>query len=377
MKSGVALLVSPLPPPSSGIGTWTETIRTAIEVKDWRADVVDTAVRWRPVWATHGPLRLAGGAAQAIRDILRCAWRVLRSRPDVLHLCSSAGPAALKDIVILGLGRATGVPAVLHLHTSRLKGDRASRKVLFAIEEYALKIADVVIVLDAEIEAMCREVLGANQRVALMANPIPRLESEARSRVAEESGDEDGTLHLVFCGNVVVEKGVDLLVDACAGLSNVNLVVVGPTENRMRLALLASARKRDGGRWLHIAGGMSRNDALRCVREADALALPSRMAFEAFPYAVLEAMALGRPVVATNVGALREMLVPESPDACGVCVAPGDVAALQDAIRMLRDNADWRLTLGANGRRRALSLYSPERIAEELVSLWRRVSRAE
>ena len=90
-----------------------------------------------------------------------------------------------------------------------------------------------------------------------------------------------------------------------------------------------------------------REDVPALLSLADVMLLPSLS--DAMPITVLEAMALGVPIIASDVGGVREALGEEA----GICVPPGDTAALADAcVRVLTD-AELRASLGRSGAARA------------------------
>ena len=101
--------------------------------------------------------------------------------------------------------------------------------------------------------------------------------------------------------------------------------------------------------------------------------LPSHT--EGFPNVVLEAMAVGRPIIATDVGAIAEMLAVGTSEACGCCIPSRDVPALQSAIgRILADPETWE-EAGRRARDRARRMYSCDVVVPVLISVLREVSR--
>jgi glycosyltransferase involved in cell wall biosynthesis len=88
---------------------------------------------------------------------------------------------------------------------------------------------------------------------------------------------------------------------------------------------------------------------------------------EAVGLAVLEAMAAGLPVVATDVGSTGEAIVD---GVTGILVPPDDVAALADALGRLVGDAPLRARMGAAGRARYEERYSPERLARAYEALY-------
>lgn len=148
------------------------------------------------------------------------------------------------------------------------------------------------------------------------------------------------------------EKGVDVAIDACR-MAGMPLVIAGDGPQLPRLReLAAGARVRFEGQV---------GDAqLASLRAGASIALaPSRSA-ETFGMAVAESMAAGLPVVASRVGAIPELLEGQA------LVAPGDAAALADAItRLAGDRA-----AGERGRARVRKLCAPAVVAQALAAIY-------
>ena len=136
---------------------------------------------------------------------------------------------------------------------------------------------------------------------------------------------------------------------------------------RLRLTQLAGP---EASRWLAITGVWPHEDCLREIDSADMIVLPSTGLFEAFPYAVLEAMRAARAVVATNRGAITEMLAWNTGEPCGIVVPPSNVGALHAALARLFDDLDERRILGERGRKRVLYHYLAGKIVARLKEVW-------
>ncbi|HEY4760911.1 MAG TPA: hypothetical protein VIH42_10065, partial [Thermoguttaceae bacterium] len=116
------LLAAPLPPPDhGGIANWTRIIRAELG-KNPNLDLrfVDTTARYRAVTNQSLAVRLVGGSVQALRDTWRIYRQMKKYRPHLLHLCTSAGPATLKDWLILRISKWLQIPSVIHYRMGRL-----------------------------------------------------------------------------------------------------------------------------------------------------------------------------------------------------------------------------------------------------------------
>jgi glycosyltransferase involved in cell wall biosynthesis len=151
-----------------------------------------------------------------------------------------------------------------------------------------------------------------------------------------EVGPEADPPEVLYAGRLSEEKGVLELVEATRGM---NLVVAGDGPLRGRVP---------GAR------GFVPNDELQALyARAAVVACPSRR--EGFGVACLEAMSHGRPVVATSVGGLRDLVVDGE---TGIVVPLRDPAALRAALERLLGDPELRRRLGAAGRERAREHFS-------------------
>ena len=164
--------------------------------------------------------------------------------------------------------------------------------------------------------------------------------------------------YLMFAGALGPHKGLDILLEAWAGLEpKIPLVLAG-------IRRLDTPRSFPVG--VIVAEEVPHEDVLRAWGHCLVAVVPSVWP-EPFGMVALEAMATGRPVVASAVGGLADLVVD---GATGILVPPGDVAALRSAIQRLLEDPLLRARMGAEGRKRAAA-YS----ASVVVAEWERVFR--
>jgi glycosyltransferase involved in cell wall biosynthesis len=155
----------------------------------------------------------------------------------------------------------------------------------------------------------------------------------------------------LFVGELRVLKGVDVLLHALGRIRkdrNATAVVVGDGPDAQRFATLAA--ELGLGDAVTFAGAMPARQAFAL---GHALIVPSRA--ESFPYIVLEAVAAGRALIATNVGGIPEIFGADHSDAL---VPPGDAGALEAAMRAALDTPSGLITRTAALQARAREFFS-------------------
>lgn len=167
--------------------------------------------------------------------------------------------------------------------------------------------------------------------------------------------DQDDMFKILFVGRVRYKKGVYHLADACAALVEqgfpVQLNIIGD--------LPGPAAKNHS--FVCYIGSVSREEIPRYYREADVLVQPS-IIHEGFGLTLLEGMASGIPVIATNMGAMPEVV-----GDCGIIVPARDAQTLAQAIERLILDPDLQRRLGQEGRKRVERLFTWEPKAAEYL----------
>lgn len=313
----------------------------------------------------HTELAVTGkGAVGAIRDARR---ELLAWAPDVVHAQDRRS-----GLVCAGLGwgpshRVARPGAVVHTYhgvpddvtEEWFRGDRGApgpsrytRAVLGADALVARSVTRTVTPATSMATFLQRRLRVPSAKVVHLDNGLP-LPPAAVTR--------GPVRRLLFVGLLVRRKGVHVLLEAmaAAGLPpDVRLRVAGDGPERVELE--AQAHRSGLADRVEFLG--FRSDVPQLLAEADAFVLPSAM--EQQPLVLIEAMGAGKPVVATDVGGVREMVR----DA-GLVVPPGDPAALAGALRELTTGGDaetWAVRAAADARER----FSVERARDRHIALY-------
>jgi glycosyltransferase involved in cell wall biosynthesis len=207
----------------------------------------------------------------------------------------------------------------------------------------------------------------APARVSVLPNPTPAMPPlPARDELRRDLGLNGATV--AFAGRLTAQKSLGRALEAVASADAVKLLIAGEGPDRPHLEGLARTMGiQDRVRFL---GAQPRERVVELFHAADATILSS--SWENFPHTVVEALAVGTPVLAMEAGGVAEVV---RDGVNGLLVPAGDTAALGDAIRRYFSDEDLRRRLrGAAAE--SVARYAPERVFGELEAKLLEVARA-
>jgi rhamnosyl/mannosyltransferase len=173
---------------------------------------------------------------------------------------------------------------------------------------------------------------------------------------------------VLFVGRLVPYKGVDVLLEALAGLNACGLIV---GDGPLRAALEAHARELDLAGRVKFLGSVADDELAAVYRACNVFVLPSVTRQEAFGVVQLEAMAAGKPVVSTDVGTGVGWV--NRHGETGYVVPPRDPVALREALRRLLADPSLQKSMGDAAAKRVRSTFTLERMIDETLALYRDV----
>jgi glycosyltransferase involved in cell wall biosynthesis len=184
----------------------------------------------------------------------------------------------------------------------------------------------------------------------------------------------EGPLRMLAIGRFDPVKGYTVLLEACRNLSDRGvewlLDLVGDGE--LLGHLQGYARQLGIAEHVRFSGAIGQEQILEHFRKADVLVVSSFM--EGIPVVLMEALAMGLGVVATDVAGVRELVVDGE---SGLLVRPGSAQALSDALARLAGDRKLRESLGTGGRRRVMEDFGIDNVADSLLRLFAPVARDE
>jgi glycosyltransferase involved in cell wall biosynthesis len=282
--------------------------------------------------------------------------------PDLIFSCFlyPDGYAALQ------IGKALAVPVAAMSIGSDINriGDPVSR--LFT--RTVLRQADFLVTVsgDLRMKAIAMGASAEKARAILNGCDLSVFHVQDRLAARQKLGIDPGAEAVVYIGRMDVKKGLRELVEAAARLQpqrahlQVYLVGAGPD----RLLIESAIQAHNAASYIHPLPACAFDEVAVWMAAADLVTLPSYM--EGCPNAVLEALASGRPVVATRVGGIPEIMG----DECGRLVPPRDAGALAEALASALDQSWDAKAISARHSR------SWETVATELLEIFKSLTSA-
>jgi glycosyltransferase involved in cell wall biosynthesis len=302
-------------------------------VEHVRARGIDVEVV-SPLSFRHFGIAYGEGVAGNLR---RRPWLAL-ALPLLLASFARAARRAARDADLVhahwlptaAVALTTGRPVVLTVHGTDLELSRRAPSLARAI----LRRVRIVLAVSNALADEARRLGARDVRVVPNGVELPA-----------EVGEEAEPPEILFAGRLSREKGILELLEAGQGL---RLVVAGDGPLRAQVP--------------GALGWVPRGRLEQLYARATVVACPSHR--EGFGLACAEAMAHGRPVVASSVGGLRDLVVDEE---TGLLVPPGDVGALRAALERVLADPALRRRLGTAARERVRECCSWERVTESTL----------
>ncbi len=360
-----ALIVGPLPPPPGGVGRLVEAIVASPLAERWQLDVFNLS---KPQQEGKPSTVTAWDVAWTLVHLVTLPLRLLRARPQVALVQSTADSGFVRDLSLILILRAFRVPVVIHWHGApeslQFPGpNRASwRSALF---RFAVRRARALLLLAEPYRPFFAQHVG-DEPLVVVPNFVDGVAIAAVEPVA--AAGMSSAIRLVFLGRIGPQKGVDVLLDAFTRAREtvpwMALELIGEGESPAALEAVRAHPAVLAGHAV-LAGAMGEERFAR-LRAADVFVLPTRA--DSFPLSILEAMAAGLPVVASAVGAIPWLL---DDGACGVLVPVGDPAALAAALVKLAQDKKERVALGEAARARQHARFDSTHAAAQLDGVLR------
>lgn len=299
-----------------------------------------------------------------IRDLLK------KIKPKILHL-NSTKAGVLGSLAAAGLG----IKVVYTVHGWVFLEPLPTWKRMFYLvcEKISCRFRQATVVLSQkELDIAQKNRLNCGKTVIIQhgIDPLTLLsKEEARNKINESlQKNINAKFWLGTIANLYKTKDIRNLIEALKEINeNFAAIIIGDGPERSNVeSLIKNANLSD--RVLLLT--TNQVTAPRWLKAFDLFVLPS--AKEGFPYAILEAMSAGLPIVATEVGAIPEMIENKK---SGLLVPPKSPDALRAAIESIRKDENLRTNLGKNAEIEFKQRFSKEKMVRQTTDLYRSLLR--
>ncbi len=284
--------------------------------------------------------------------------------------------------------RELGLPLVFHVHSTE-KGRTLGNgsEVVSSIEHRGGQMADLVITVSNAMKEELIELGFPKEKIRVCYNGVdpdkysPQQVDEAKQKEIREScGVSDTDQMILFIGRLVWVKGVDKLIMALPHVlqkvPNVKLVIVGLGDMQEHLMSMVRGLKLEDAVKFRFEF-VPEEERIAHYAACDVAVFPSL--YEPFGIVALEAMSMEKPVVvgASGVSGMREIVVSGGPEQCGFHVNPNDPVDIAWGIVSCLQNQNRKTELGQNGRKRVLSQFTWDAIAEKTLETYNEIVNKE
>lgn len=358
------LLCSPFVGIIGGISLWTNHILTYFEKtdSDISLDFVDCGRKSDIQPNTKIHTRVYLGVREYKEILLNIKGKLQKTKFDALHLVSSGSFSLFKDYLILKWAKEKKIKTVLHFHFGRIPTIFSTRNWEYRVIKKVLAKADSIVVIDpVSFQILKNE---GYKNVYFLPNPLsPNVVDIIKNNPEIERQPNK----ILFVGHAIITKGIFELMSATKDINGIEVHIIGPipveVENQLKLQIDDEENK------YFLVGVKNHEKVIKEMLSSRIFVLPSYT--EGFPNVILESMASGCCIVATDVGAIPEMLDAASERPCGHIIEPKNAEQLKENILKIFRNKEESDQMAINAQKKVNEKYQIDSVAEQLINIWK------
>lgn len=338
------ILVSSYLPVGGGISAWTEKYMKYMDYKDIRFELVDLGfVGRRSLYKKY----FLDELKRTIRILYTMRKAVKNKEHNIVHINTSCSVLGIhRDYWCLRIARKKRIPVVLHCRCN-IEDQLNKNRISIVTFKKMVKNSDLVIVLN---NSSIRYVKSLEpRRVELLPNFIESEYCDSRTKNSH-SIDE-----VLFVGHVKKEKGFWELLEVAKEYPKKHFSVIGPPSTEINAEAIPSN--------VTLFGNLHHDSLKEHYCNADIFLFPSYT--EGFSNAMLEAMASGLPIIASDVGSNKDMIE----DKGGIIVEPRNSREIIKAMQLLEDE-EKRKKCSKWNQEKIITNYTVDAVMEKLINLY-------
>ena len=356
-----------------GITTWLRLLQkySNYEAVDYK--VIDTSKLYETFDSKFSARSALFGIRNATLRLYKLLRAVVSEKPDLVYFaCAPSFRFAYRDTLYLFLMKILKIPSVVHMHGGNIEDFFEGNALKRYLVINSLRTSLLILVITRDMESYSRDIFG--NKVTYMPNMFDDemfkdiANSERLTKI--NNGHEFIALHVAWQSK---EKGtIDLIKAMGYTKHKVKCFLVGTYAAEFKSYADKLIYDMDLKNKVIFVGEKTGEDLQRFYSDADLFVFPTH--HEGFPMVILEGMAFGLPIIANDVGNIREMIGVDDEHPAGILlkqVSPVDPIELAGLIDELVKDHERRRQMGAAGKQRIEDKYLASKVVPVLENyLW-------
>lgn len=348
-------LIAPVAPPYGGVSNWECIVEKQIR-KDASIElhIINIASNKRPIDGRNLFDRVVYSGYVMLRADRELKKLIKQKKVDCVHMTTSGGLGFYRDLLLLRRLNKYHIPAIYHIHFGRAVHyfEAQDRNWKFLIK--TISRASAIITLDEKTQKLLQ---NYHNNICRINNPID-LDSIKRDRTVVGN-------KIVYVGWIIKEKGIEELIQAFQ-------IFNGKNNGKYELELVGRGQD-EYINYLHktynchsvsFIGEVNHDEAMKHIAEGEVFVLPSYT--EGSPNVILEAMALQKPIIATNVGSIPYMLADDS----GIIIESQNVREIENSLECLLYDEQKKRYIASNAYKRVVECFDISTIYQKYKDIW-------
>ena len=289
-------------------------------------------------------------------------WHLIWFRPSVAYYALTvSGAAFLRDVIVVGLLKSFGVPIVFHLHNKGVSRSRS--RVMRVLYRFVFRGSRVVLLSNRLYSDVEKFVNPEQVRICPNGMDVAGVE-------VVHARKDNGSPKILFFSNLIEEKGVIVLLEACRLLKDRGVEfecqLVGSEGDVSTADLNTRLIEMDLTSEVKYLGRKYGEEKLEIFAQSDIFVFPTYYRMETFGLVLLEAMAAGLPCVSTAEGGILDLVLDGE---TGLIVEKQNAEDLADKLETLIADPDMRQRMGVAGRNHYQSHFTAKHFEERMLSI--------
>ena len=347
------LMIAPLPPPTGGIASWALRYQEISKQFGIDLNIVNISMRGQRAESETKKRNLLDEFNRTISIVHNLKNELKSHCPDVVHLNTSCSPfGVLRDAICVRLA-SRRAPVVLHCHCN-IEDQLGLKWIQVKAFNYLVKKSKSVIVLNHLSKCYVDQI--EKDKATIIPNfATPKM-------LHEDHCIRKNLKEILYVGHIEKAKGLGQIVDAAKMMPNYHFTLVGPCRDDISRMEISSN--------MEFVGRVDSEEVFNYLERADVFLLPSYS--EGFSCALLEAMAAGLPVIATDVGANLDMIEAYG----GIILKNNNAGKICEAIRQM-DDPYVRLSMSKWNINRVKELYMIDKVMKKYKNVYEQILDSE